>query len=662
MSVLLLGCATAGTSVATPAAAPARTETFTTEMYLGLMQVSEARISPDGAQVAYVLSVPRAEGDGPGAPWRQIWLIDSAGGRARRLTAPYADAWSPRWAPDGRTLAFLSQRKSYHGKPQVFAIPVGGGEATPLTKHETGVGGFAYAPDGARLVYWATAPDSPERKAALKGKQDWKVEGQYRGHRRLWLVELAGARVAATQVTSELHVLNASWSPRGDALLVHATQNPDADEELIHSQLYRLDLRGSAPAAMTQLTQREGKLGPGAWSPSGARIAFTAGVDLNDPTAGSLFVMNADGSAARSLSEGFLGTLRWADWLDDDTVVFAAIEGPGTSLYRLPLGRGRRARLETGAALCYQPHLAADRRRYACAADTAQHPAEVHVGQIPGAPLRRLTVTNPGLERVRFATQEVVTWRAADGWEIQGVYIAPRAGSGPAPLVVLPHGGPEGSDENGWKGYPGQILAARGYAVLYPNYRGSAGRGVAFSKGDHEDLGGKEFDDILAGVDSLAARGAIDPGRVGIGGWSYGGYLSAWAGTRHSERFRAAVMGAGISNWMSFTGTTDIPAEMSLVHWALWPFEHPELAWERSPMAYLSKAKTPMLILHGAADARVPPSQGLEMYRGLRHAGVEVELVTYPRAGHGVREQAHRADVVERFVGWFERHLGAPSP
>jgi dipeptidyl aminopeptidase/acylaminoacyl peptidase len=369
--------------------------------------------------------------------------------------------------------------------------------------------------------------------------------------------------------------------------------------------------------------------------------------------------MPAAGGQARLLTEDLAATVSWVGWLDANTLAIAAIEGTRTMLGRLPANGGTLARLPAGEGMCYAPHLAADRQRYACVTDTPMHPGEVFVDRMGRGQPQRLTVTNPALEAVRFAAQEVVRWKGPDGLEIEGVLITPRDRQQDQryPLVVLPHGGPEGSRQSGWLGYPGQLLAARGYVVLYPNYRGSGGRGVAFSKGDHEDLGGKEMDDILAGIDHVAGLGLVDTARVGIGGWSYGGYLSAWAATRHSERFAAAVMGAGISNWISFTGTTDIPREMSLVHWALWPFDQPALAWERSPMAHLKTAKTPMLILHGAADTRVPPTQGLEMLRGLQHMSVSTEMVTYPREEHGIVESAHKADVVTRFLGWFDRHL-----
>jgi dipeptidyl aminopeptidase/acylaminoacyl peptidase len=195
-----------------------------------------------------------------------------------------------------------------------------------------------------------------------------------------------------------------------------------------------------------------------------------------------------------------------------------------------------------------------------------------------------------------------------------------------------------------------------------PNYRGSGGRGVAFSKGDHRDLGGKEFLDVIAGIDHLAEQGLIDPERVGISGTSYGGYFSALAATKYSHRFKAAIPYAGISNWVSFTGTTDIPYEMSIVHWDTWWFEDPGLAWDRSPLAHVNDSQTATLVGHGMADERVHPGQSIELYTALRILGVPAELVLYPREPHGLLEREHQLDFVRRILEWFDLYLRGPSP
>jgi dipeptidyl aminopeptidase/acylaminoacyl peptidase len=263
---------------------------------------------------------------------------------------------------------------------------------------------------------------------------------------------------------------------------------------------------------------------------------------------------------------------------------------------------------------------------------------------------------------VRWARQEAIEWTGAEDWTIGGVLTYPLdyVEGQRYPLILQVHGGPEGISLDGWTTsatYPVDILAANGYMVLQPNYRGSAGRGVAFSKADHDDLGGTEYEDVLAGVDALIERGLVDGDRVGTGGWSYGGYFSAWAATRHSERFKAAVVAAGLTNWISFTGTTDIPEEMSIVHWNHYWWDNPQLHWERSPVAHINNAQTATLIAHGTADARVHPEQSIQLYTFLRMKGVPTELVLYPRQPHGLVDRAHQIDFAERVLGWFDKYV-----
>jgi dipeptidyl aminopeptidase/acylaminoacyl peptidase len=312
--------------------------------------------------------------------------------------------------------------------------------------------------------------------------------------------------------------------------------------------------------------------------------------------------------------------------------------------------------------------LSSDGRRYATVCNTPTHPNEVCVGSSNGRSLERLTVSNPELAGMAFGAQESISWTAADGWEITGVLIKPvgfREGTR-YPLQMQVHGGPESAYLDGWMtSYStlAQMLAQRGFMVFMPNYRGSLGRGVEFAKGDHNDPMGKEFEDMLAGIDYLIELGYADPERVGVGGGSYGGYTAAWATTKHSDRFEAAVVFAGITNQTSKIGTTDIPAEIALVHWNFWGYEDWELAWDRSPIAHMHNANTPTLIGHGERDLRVPTSQAFELYRALDYVGVPTQLVIYPREPHGLRERAHQVDWNRRVLSWYERYLlGEPVP
>jgi dipeptidyl aminopeptidase/acylaminoacyl peptidase len=295
------------------------------------------------------------------------------------------------------------------------------------------------------------------------------------------------------------------------------------------------------------------------------------------------------------------------------------------------------------------------------------HPTEVFFLQQGEKAARRLTNSNPWLDEMRLARQEVVRYPARDGREIEGILVRPlNENVGKRyPLILVVHGGPEAHYRNGWLtrySSPGQLGAARGFMVFYPNYRGSTGRGVAFSKLGQADAAGREFDDLVDAVEHLAATGLVDEDRVGITGGSYGGYASAWGATYYSDRFAASVMFVGISDNVSKMGTTDIPYEMYLVHHRKWLWEDWDYFRRRSPIYHVEKARTPLLILHGKEDPRVHPSQSLELYRQVKLLGeTPVRLVLYPGEGHGNRRAASRIDYNLRMMRWMEHYLKDPD-
>ena len=276
---------------------------------------------------------------------------------------------------------------------------------------------------------------------------------------------------------------------------------------------------------------------------------------------------------------------------------------------------------------------------------------------------KRLTDLNPWLKEKRLAKQQVVTYTSRDGQTVEGVLVRPldEEPGKRYPLQLFVHGGPESHVSNGWVSYysyPGQIAAAEGYAVFHPNYRGSTGRGIAFAKDHQADYGGKEFDDLLDGVDHLVKSGLVDRSKVGVTGGSYGGFASAWCATKHSEHFAAAVMFVGISNQISKSGTTDIADEMFHVHARKRIWDDWEFFLKRSPIYYVEQARTPILILHGKEDTRVHPSQSMELYRNLKILDkTPVRLVLYPGEGHGNRNAAARYDYSLRLHRWMDHYL-----
>jgi dipeptidyl aminopeptidase/acylaminoacyl peptidase len=306
--------------------------------------------------------------------------------------------------------------------------------------------------------------------------------------------------------------------------------------------------------------------------------------------------------------------------------------------------------------------LSSDGGRVALVGESPTHPPEVYTMAHGDAVPKRLTDSNPWLASVDLAPQEVFHHEARDGLDLSGVLIRPAGDpEEPAPLILFVHGGPEGHRKNGWLSRysaPGQLAAAQGYAVFYPNYRGSTGRGVEFSKLGQSDAAGKEFDDLVDAVDALAAAGIADNDRIGVTGGSYGGYATAWLATTYSDRFKAGVMFVGISNKISKGMTTEIPVEDIMVHARFAPYTKWQFSLERSPLYHVEKCRTPLLIAGGTADSRVHPSQSLQFYRALKLIGkTPVRYVRYPGEEHGNRRAASRDDYARRLMRWMDHFV-----
>ena len=665
IAALTLGCATSASRAAQAQTAratapqPPRTETLTAEDVVRIERVIDVSIDPDGRRIAYVVAVPRTADDKPGHSHREIHVMDTGTKASRRYTRPDHRSWSPQWSPDGEWLGFLSRRDGSK-RTQVYRMSVRGGEPEPVTSSKGSIRSFAWSPDGTRLAYLADRQPSKAEDEDSEAGRDWKLGDVHGTHRRLWVMDLKSGK--STPVTDPaVHIEAFEWSPDGKRFAVQAADRSDVDAVMMYSDLYVVDAAGGE---LKRLLEHDGKLGDFEWSPDGRQVAFLGADNLHDPTPGVLYVADVANQSGRKLTAELEATGSWIDWTQPDAIVMLADVGTRTAFFEVSPASGKIEQLSEGGPICHGADADPRGRLLACAGDRPDHPRELYAGSRRTAKLQRWTTSNDWLATKKLGEREVVRWKAADGLEIEGVLTKPvgyQKGKR-YPLAVLVHGGPEGVSYDGWNtraGYPVQLFATAGYVVLEPNYRGSRGRGVAYGQADHKDLGGKEFEDVVAGVDHLVAQGLVDKDRVGIGGWSYGGYFSGLGATKWSARFKAAMVGAAITNWISFTGTTEIEHENSLVHWNLWPWDNYELAWDRSPVAHAKDSKTATLIVHGADDTRVPPEQATELYRALRYFKVPTELVMYPREGHGLGERAHEVDFMKRWLEWFDRHVAA---
>lgn len=618
--------------------------------------VREVAVAPGGQWIAYTRRIPEQAGAKLGRSHNELWLSNKEGTVNKQLISKPMSVWSISWSADGSHIHFLAVRPEHASGVQIYALPIEGGEAKPLTQHQYSIGSYQFSPDGKMLAFTARELSTAQEKKDKAVGKDWVVYGEGQKYTRLYLDDFSGSLRPLAE--GDYHVTGFTWSSNNKDLAFTASKTPATDNVYMFQSIYLTGINGSAP---TLLTKTEGKLGHLAFSPDGSKLAWNGAVDISDPLPQSLFVSDLSGKKT-NLTPKLEASVNNVSWKDNSTLIMHCAEGTYSALYSVDASKGKRKELYNDGAIFYGYSLDLPSGTIAFAGSTPQHPSELMAGNIKDMKMKRLTQLNPGLAGIKLGKQEVISWKGPDGLRIEGILTYPidyKSGK-KYPLLLQIHGGPEGVSYNGFNTravYPVQLYASNGYFVLEPNYRGSQGRGVAFAKADHKDLAGKEFDDVLAGIDYLIDKGFVDGDQVGTGGFSYGGYFSAWAATKHSQRFKAAMVGAGITNWISFTGTTDIIYENSLVHWALWWYDHMELVWDRSPLAHINNSQTATLVVHGERDLRVPIGQGEELYNALKLKDVPTQMVKYLRQPHGIRERPAMIDYMNRCLGWFDKYV-----
>ncbi|RZF83007.1 S9 family peptidase [Pseudoalteromonas sp. CO325X] len=652
-----LALATAmGTSLSAQAS-----DTITVEDIPKIKSVIQTAISPDGEQVAFTRSLPRElYVDKNGYNYSELYVVDDEGVERPFITGK-VNIKSISWSADGQDIYFLA-KLGEDKHTALYHIPVDGGQAQQVFALKgRPISSYELSPTGKQVAILAMPSKDKSEKELKKLGFMAEVYEQGLKNKQLHLIDLAKADkpLDPEAINIDGYVSDMNYADDGSKLLVKTQPTALIDDKYMKSQWHLFDVQSKA---VTLSFKTEGKLGDAELSHDGRYVAILGAEDKHDPATGRLYLADTQSGEIKEWLPDFMGHIADIEWANtENTLNFIAAVSPETFVGQIEVGdEDYDTLIEQGEFIASRLSVSDSDKTIALRANTAKHPNEVFM--IRGDEATRLSDSNPWLNDKRFAKQQALSFEARDGVEIGGVLVYPldyQEGQR-YPLIMAVHGGPESHDKNGWvTSYsdPGQMGAARGYAVFYPNYRGSTGKGVAYSKLGQNDYAGKEFDDLVDMKQYLVKMGLVDSDRVGITGGSYGGYASAWGATKLTEHFAASVMFVGVTNQLSKFGTTDISNEMYLVHARSYPWEKWQWYLERSPIYWAGQSKTPLLIMHGKDDPRVHPAQSMELYRYMKVQGKDVRLVYYPGEGHGNRRVAAQYDYSLRLMRWMDNYL-----
>jgi dipeptidyl aminopeptidase/acylaminoacyl peptidase len=632
--------------------------------------LSEVAISPDGRHVVYG-SAATGTRDGAEVDVTALFLADARdGSHVQRLTACPAtvcDEHSVAWSPDGTQIAFVTTDAAE--QPQL-AVAAADGSGVRLVSHAHGpLDTPRWSPDAKRIafLYSVGAPKNPGPLNPLARDAGPLTSTVY--EQRLAIIAASGGEPALIG-PADLNIYEYDWSPDGGRFVVSAAHGSGDDNWWIAE----LDLIDAQSGAVTTLAKPRLQIASPRWSADGNRIAYIAGIMSDEAiTGGDVYVISAAGGAPVNVTPGLKASVHTLTWNGSTKrltatefaageEVLAVIDADGKTqreLWRAPQMIWANSLLgfapgDSGISLSKNGALSAVIRQ------SYTSPPEVETGA-PGQwkPITRL---NASVRRLTGKATNV-HWQS-DGYDVQGMLIEPPSVTAGVsyPLIVKVHGGPA------FAAYPifpasledyDAVLANQGYFVLMPNPRGSYGQGEAFTSANVKDFGYGDLRDVMSGLDAVQRTAPIDPQRIGISGWSYGGYITMWALTQ-TDRFKAAVAGAGLSDWLSYYGTNNIDTWM-IPYFGASVYEDPKVYERSSPLTFIKNVRTPTLLLGGDRDAEVPITQSYEYWNALRRMGVKTEFVVYPDEGHMFFKRSDQADVMERIVGWFNTYL-KPAP
>jgi dipeptidyl aminopeptidase/acylaminoacyl peptidase len=602
----------------------------------------QVEISPDGKRVAWVART--AEGG-------VIYIKDVAGGSPARIGA----GGSVAWAPDSQRVAFLSDHEQ-KGQSQLYVVAAQGGHAKKLT----GLKGFLtdphWSPDGSKIAI-LFAENAPSGGGPLEAEPlETGVIGGEIHNQRLTIIDATGRGVKQVS-PADLNVYEYDWSPDGRAFALTAAPGP-GDNNWWVAKLYTMP---ADSGKMTEIYKPETQLAMPRWSPDGSTLAFIEGLMSDEGfTGGDVFTVSASGANAKNRTPGRTTSVSSLQWTGSK-LLLTEFTGGSSAITSFDPATGQSERLWQGDE---NLHAGGNYADFSVARDGVtgaairsdwQHPPEIWAGRI--GDWHPVTTENSA-QHPQWGRVENVTWSneglAAQGWLL---YPAGFDASKKYSMIVSIHGGPANLNYPHWPGvqFDLSVLSALGYFVFFPNPRGSYGQGEAFTRGNVKDFGYGDLRDIMAGVDTVLKSAPVDSNRLGVAGWSYGGYMTMWTVTQ-TTRFKAAVAGAGIANYQSYYGENSIDQWM-IPYFGASVYADPAEYAKASPITFIKNVHTPTLVVVGERDGECPAPQSYEFWHALKTLGVPTELVIYPGEGHSFHQPDHRRDVLERTVAWFEKYL-----
>lgn len=638
---------------------------WTPEMQMKVKTLGAPRVSPDGKRVAYTVADAVMTPD-KSESVSQIYLANIDGSNSFQITFGDKSSTNPKWSADGNSLAFLSNRKD--NRNNLYLLRLSGGEAEPLTDSKSSISDFEWSPNSASIAFTMADAKTEDEEKNDKGKADYHWVDENLKMNRLYVVSInkdANGKREPRKLTTENFSVdnNFDWSPDGRQIVFSHVKTPSAndwsssDVSMVEVATARVTPLAATPAAETAPR----------FSPDGKSIALL--ISDNPPRwaqSGFISVISTAGGTPKSLAASYDGQPNVAGWsADGRRIYFSEAKGTGTSIYALDVMANKIKEIKTTGAVYQGLNINKDGTMFGFVMQTPDRAPEAFVSRVGNFAPVQISRANADLRMPPIGKTEVVRWKSTDGKEIEGLLTYPvgyQAGT-KVPLILNVHGGPAGVFSQTFIGgrgvYPLATFASRGFAILRPNPRGSSGYGTEYRRANVKDWGGADYQDLMTGVDKVIEMGVADPNRLGVMGWSYGGFMTSWIVTQ-THRFKAASAGAPVTDLVSFNGTADIPAFVpDYFGGQFW--ENTEIYMKHSPVYNVKGVTTPTMIQQGDADVRVPISQGYEFYNALKAKGVPVRMIVLPRQPHGPTEPKMQLAAMQANLEWFEKYLGAGS-